>query len=770
LFLYAYVIAFQKMYTFFYSIKKMHTLTINSGSTKRNRLVRRKLILSAIAPINKKEKIEKMQINKKLYTTLIITILTLSTIIAAIPMASAAPTVVTVQNYNPITGGLTANDGTTTVRSILQLDGTGANPFSPITVYWDSTVAANILNSTTAATSGGAWSVQVKIPSAINGLHNIIVRDDIGGTGFTAITVNPSISRGSTSRALPGDSITLTGHGFAATNTVTFTLTAPNGTIVAFPPTATANGTGSFTLTTQIPTTLTPIDYSATAWTITGTQGTLAPTTTVTIDYYVVINPTSAPLGITVAITGRIPANTAVTVTFGTATAFTVTSGADGRFTGSYNTFGVPLVPGSTYTVVATWGPVGATVSRTASPGFTVNVAVPAIALTIGGVAATQAQAGTVVTITATSFSNNANVTLRFGTTDVNSTATDSRFGPTGATGGFTAEFTVPALAPSAYTVTLQDRFGATATATFTILAAPATTVALRGTSYYQGDALSFNIVTTEASLGTITVTIRDPSGVTWWTTAAWTLPTTPVKRVMYQDQLITGNPITLPADAPLGSWNWTVTYTPVSTATLTKATALFTVVASSMQTVIDRLDEIEDVITTTEGDIIAVVNTKSGQITTTLDALGAQIQGIEDMSIIIATDVGEIKVAIADLDLGTMGVDITAIKGDVATIKTNLGTVTTNVATLDAKVVALSGDVATVQTTLGTLEGTVTAIDGKVATINTSVGTIKADVSDVKAKPDVDMTPVWIAVVLSLIAAIAAIFAVVTIRQKIAG
>jgi hypothetical protein len=84
--------------------------------------------------------------------------------------------------------------------------------------------------------------------------------------------------------------------------------------------------------------------------------------------------------------------------------------------------------------------------------------------------------------------------------------------------------------------------------------------------------------------------------------------------------------------------------------------------------------------------------------------------------------------------------------------------------------VVALSGDVATVSTNLGTLEGKVTAVDGKVATVSTDVGTIKADVSDVKAKPDVDMTPVWIAVVLSLIAAIAAIFAVVTIRQKIAG
>jgi hypothetical protein len=48
-------------------------------------------------------------------------------------------------------------------------------------------------------------------------------------------------------------------------------------------------------------------------------------------------------------------------------------------------------------------------------------------------------------------------------------------------------------------------------------------------------------------------------------------------------------------------------------------------------------------------------------------------------------------------------------------------------------------------------------------------VGDIKTDLS--AALPlSVDMTPVWIAVVLSLIAALAAIYAVITIRQKIAG
>jgi hypothetical protein len=375
----------------------------------------------------------------------------------------------------------------------------------------------------------------------------------------------------------------------------------------------------------------------------------------------------------------------------------------------------------------------------------------------------------------------------------------DARFGPTvafgPAAGSFTnLEFTVPVLTPGVYALRVTDEFGAsTATGlTFTVLPTPESTVALRGTTYYPMDTLSFNIWTTESSLGTITVSVYDPSGVLWWRVDSWPLTASDdgtYRTVLFEHQGADNGydqmKLTLPADAPVGSWNWTITYTPASTAIPMKATGLFTVAAASADTVINKINElgtnmttllnsleasIVDVVTDSEGDLTAVINTKAGQITTKLDAIGAQVQGIEDMSIIIATDVGEIKVAIADLDLGTMGVDITAIKGDVATIKTNLGTLTTSVASLDAKVVALDGDVATVSTNLGTLEGKVTDLDGKVATVNTSVGTVQADVSDIKAKPDVDMTPVWIAVVLSLIAAIAAIFAVVTIRQKIAG
>jgi prefoldin subunit 5 len=344
--------------------------------------------------------------------------------------------------------------------------------------------------------------------------------------------------------------------------------------------------------------------------------------------------------------------------------------------------------------------------------------------------------------------------------------------------GSFTdEEFVVPALAAGVYYVVVADEYGAATNGStvFTVTAAPTTSIALNAASYYTGDTLSFSITTTEATMSELTVTIYSPAGVVYWT-ADWSaaLPATPVKRVLFMDQVVNGNPITIPADAPLGSWNWTIIYKPQSLAfASTKATGLFTVAAiPTMQTVLDAIDAMEatitDVITTSEGNIVAVINTKSGQIVADISDLDAKITSIDGAIVTLSTAVGEVQTTVSNLDMGTLGADITAIKGDVATIKTNLGTVDMAVDDLDAKVTDLADGIATVQTNLGTLQGTVTSIDNTVATINTGVGSLQADVSDVSAKADV--TPVWIAVVLSLVAAIAAIFAVITIRQKIAG
>jgi len=80
----------------------------------------------------------------------------------------------------------------------------------------------------------------------------------------------------------------------------------------------------------------------------------------------------------------------------------------------------------------------------------------------------------------------------------------------------------------------------------------------------------------------------------------------------------------------------------------------------------------------------------------------------------------------------------------------------------LNPVIASIVGDIATIKTDLGTVKGTVTTIQGNVATIKTDLGVVKGNVP-------VDMTPAWIAVGLSLVAAIAAAIAAVGIFRKMA-
>ncbi len=825
-----------------------------------------------------------MRISKKIYTTLIIAILTLSTIATVIPIALAINVPVLTPNTGP-------------VDTEVEVAVTGSTAFGLVEVYWK-TLATKIGEGYADGT--GAIDIDVDVPNAILGTHDIIVQDVLGSAIQSAVfTVTEEVEI-STESGLPGDSVTVTGTGFGdelpvgiylgtitsvAAEVLTLSAAPVTGTLAEMPivigtvvltvdvtvdgtTTGAATGTGVVTVTddgegnlagstadiavtdgvdpgevdvtitgtinyatgvitlaatgvdsagantvtaitvtidtpaaaaydyaqyevtpalgltssdvgffeavTTIPT-IAVIDYGAYAVTAIDSAGNQAAAANpLTVDYYVIVNPTSGPAGITITISGRIPASTAYELRLGTTTIATGTSGADTTFSNTHVVSSFLALGGHTITVV--WG-----VTNTRTTTFTVTNPPQVLVSPTAGVA------GATITISSVPgfpFSAGANITLYINAAMVNGTSMDDRFGPTvafgPAAGSFTdLEFAVPAIAPGVYVLTVTDEFGATTgnTYSFTVLPTPVTAASLNGATYYLGETLSFSFLSSDTITVNPTVTIRDPSGTTWWT-ATWTPTAVGTSwTVVFQAQVANGNPITLPADAPTGTWNWTVTYTATAAGAVT-ATGLFTVLpVPTMQTVLDRLDvmetSIESVITTSEGKIIAVVNTKTGQIMTEIAALDPQLQAITDTAVIIATMLGEVQVDIAALDLGALdalGVQITAIKGDVATIKTNIGTVNTAVGTLDAVLGAVAGQLVEVQTSLGTLEGKITAIEGNTATIETSVGTLQADVTDVKAEVGVDMTPVWIAVVLSLVAAIAAIFAVITIRQKIAG
>ncbi|PVX23637.1 MAG: hypothetical protein CW691_10110, partial [Candidatus Bathyarchaeum sp.] len=685
-----------------------------------------------------------MQINKKIYSTLIISLLALSMIAVAIPMVSAIagpPALFATPAFGTpvteVTGGPVGSRVSIIANST---HGTPAAPFTLVTAYWDS-LTGKVLG-TVSADVNGYFRIDAVIPSAITGDHYVIVKDS-GDAAYAVYTVVPIVTAASVPpvpgpvRVLPGDSLTVTGHGYAPGDEMTITLVATGSvtnTVTITTPVVETNSTGSFTATIVIPA-IAAANYST--YDVTAEdEAAGSDTFEINIDYYIILTPNGGPTGITTVIAGRIPASKAYEVRFNAAPIATGTSSATGTYSESY---AIPSVLSTgTYEVMIVWD---TSINRTAD--FEVT-APPTITL-----GATTGVAGTVVTINGFTFSRYATITLYFGTTVVNSTAMDSRFGPTSAaTGNFAEEFVVPALTPGVYAVKVVDQYGATTQPiyTFVITPTPVTTVALNGAAYMQGDALSFTFRTTETSItaGPVCV-IRSPAGVVYWSGAAWTLTTSGVTMsVLYQDQLFNGNPAVLPADAPLGAWNWTITYTPISTGVSTKATGVFSVSApATLDAIMTKLDDVQ-------GNITEAITTSEGVIINNLNGLDAKLTSITNSIASISTTVGTINTAVSNLNIGTLGSDVMEIAGDVATIQTSLGALTADLDAIGLEVTDISGTVATIETDLGTLSGTVTSIDDGVATIETEVGTVKADVQGLS---EVDMTPVWIAVVLSLVA-----------------
>jgi hypothetical protein len=107
-----------------------------------------------------------LALSKQLTTTLIVTILAVSTMLAAFPMASAeisfAPT-------------LDPTSGPPGTKVTVSAGAGGASPFATVTAYWDN-LSGKVLNSTS-ADSTGAYEMNVTIPSAVNGEHWIVVND-----------------------------------------------------------------------------------------------------------------------------------------------------------------------------------------------------------------------------------------------------------------------------------------------------------------------------------------------------------------------------------------------------------------------------------------------------------------------------------------------------------------------------------------------------------------------------------------------------------------
>jgi archaellum component FlaC len=584
---------------------------------------------------------------------------------------------------------------------------------------------------------------------------------------------------------------------FAAAPATGVSITAGYTYYTATPTVSTStNDVGYFVATFNVPLTETPGTYDVLGL---DSQGNTDSETLTVVAQKITLTPSKGYRGATVTVAGRgfTPGKTVDIRWYLTISDFiTVVDdypvGADGTFS---TTFTVPTVPdptppGTPYTVKAYEDGV-----YKAEATFTV-IAPAKITLN-----PTSGYVGVTVTIAGSWFTAGALVTFTFDGGALTTTPTPVYASGTGA---FSVTFKVPNVAAGDHTVRATDAKGLTATATFKVTV-PIIEIRTSSTEYMQGDTISIYAKSTESLTG-VTLKITDPAGRTFWTK---TIASGDVETILGINYLKWSSSIVspaLPSDAPLGNWNFTAT----DGSEKKIATNLFTVVERpTLATILDRLDEVNatlsGLITDAEGNLKAYINTTLGPVTASLNAINAKLVSIEKGVATINSTVGEIKVTLQALDLSAINAKLTSIENKVVTISTSIGTVQTTLGDINAKLVSLEGSlatietdvgtiktdvaaikpvvteikdgVATVQTDVGVIKGKVETVEGNVATIKTDVGTIKADISDVKT--DVATVPgaisgvtlpIWIAVVLSLIAAIASIYAVITIRRKIAG
>jgi hypothetical protein len=195
-------------------------------------------------------------------------------------------------------------------------------------------------------------------------------------------------------------------------------------------------------------------------------------------------------------------------------------------------------------------------------------------------------------------------------------------------------------------------------------------------------------------------------------------------------------------------------------------AYALFTV-ATEGDSVIDFLKSMNATLVEIR-DGMGVIQTSQGELQVQLDDIDAKIVSLAGDVATISTTVGDLEVKLDDIDA-----KIVSLAGDVATINTAVGELEVKLDAIGLKVTSINGSIVTIETDLGTIQGYVKDVDnGGLATISTALGTVKTDVSTIKGyfPVTVDMTPVWIALALSLIAALSASYAAIMISRKIAG
>jgi hypothetical protein len=329
------------------------------------------------------------------------------------------------------------------VGDTITVSGTGFYASAGITILYDGVSKGT----TTAAATGTFSGFSLTVPESTKGPHPVKAQETSNPTTYydtESITISPKITISPTSGAV-GDTVTISGTGFAASSSTTVYL---DSTSVGLTFSTTANGSFS-SKTFTVPATSRG-SHTIKAQDASSNQA----TATFTVSTKITINPTSGPSGISVVVTGTgFGTNKTITIKYNnspvTTSPATVTSGTDGSFTASFTVPG-GLLAGS-YVVEATDNTNSATANFQSTTDATID---PVTSEGAPG------HVGMPLTITGTGFKPNSTVTITY-TTDPVTLATPTTDG----SGNFTAPITIPASVGGPHTITVTD---GTTTKTFT--------------------------------------------------------------------------------------------------------------------------------------------------------------------------------------------------------------------------------------------------------------------------------------------------------------
>ncbi|MCW4007595.1 MAG: hypothetical protein NWF09_02730 [Candidatus Bathyarchaeota archaeon] len=800
-----------------------------------------------------------MQKSKKTLSLLITALLTLSMIVAAVPLASAQTfSISKIESQDPQTfvwTDITTNPAAS-VGTKIRITVIDATPGGLVKVYWDQIkdwdgkagyVAEDYAVGTTAV-------ITFTVPQAVNGVHKIIARDveNPSKSAYADFTVNAFLMAMPFS-VLPGDTISVFGSGFAGSkdvnillygaliedpvnnetvsgswgsqlgsgvlskkpikpNSVMMNVTNSTGSTVgylgfvddgkgalklnytdgnttavsgsgtidyvtgavalswnwALPGTLFVNATytfynatkalasvatvsselGGFSESLQVPTTASTGMLTVLA--IDG-KGNTATWSVTVVKSTLTLTPSSGLRGSTVTVKGRgfaagetvdvlwymnpsqTPPMAAPTGTNYVTVVNDAPVATDGTFTVTFTvpTVADPTAPGTYYQVLAT--DTASTPNSAWANFMVVETAKITLSPKLGYV-------DTTVGVTGTWFTSNSKITITFDTTTMSTTPSSVY---TASDGSFYATFKVPNVAVGAYNVTATDARGVTATALFT-LTAPVVEIRTRATTYVQGDQISIYVKSTESITG-YKLVITDPSKITFWqyTIQASDVVTDPITGFNYLSWTIL--PPKLTDDATLGSWNFTA----YDTASKVAATNLFTVVEKpTLASVQAQINALSDKITSLEGKVSAL---DLSAINNQLNAIRSEVSGISGAASSAASAANSAKSA---ADSAKASADAAKAAADAAK------------ASADNAVSAVSGATSAAQSAASAANAAKSSADSAASAIDDATTAAEA----AKAAAEGVSMAVWVAVVLSLVAAIAAIFAVITIRGKIAG